>query len=83
MAKKQRPSFEKSKVVSNQPREAGDLATARITIRNQCLNCVGGGYSGVRDCESTSCWLFPWRFGSVEMAENVVREERGEKENAQ
>ncbi len=62
------------KVVKRQ-RKAGELARARIAIRNHCLECVGYNAAEVRRCTDHACWLWPYRFGEQRSAESVVREE--------
>ena len=76
MAKKTRPPNPKSKKVQSRPRLPGELATPRVAIRNQCLQCVGGGWSDVRSCEAASCWLYPWRLGNAAQAEEIVKDEK-------
>ena len=44
-------------------RREGEVPTARIAIRNQCLECVGYGHGEVEQCTDPECWLFPLRFG--------------------
>ena len=51
-----------TKIVTRR-REPGEFPTARVAIRNHCLECVGYRHSEVAGCSGPKCWLFPWRFG--------------------
>ena len=51
-------------------RQAGEIATRRVAIRNHCLECVGYNAAEVVRCTSPACWLYPYRLGgSPEKAE--------------
>lgn len=45
----------------------GEIATMATTktkaIKLKCLDCVGFSYLNVRDCESKTCHLYPYRLG--------------------
>ena len=63
-------------------RNPDEVTTARIAIRNHCLECVGYVVSEVERCTSPECWLYPWRMDdkfrrgeySVESGEVAFRE---------
>ena len=46
-------------------RNPDEVTTARIAIRNHCLECVGYVVSEVERCTSPECWLYPWRMGKT------------------
>lgn len=52
------PRFKK--IVSRR-REENEIPTARIAIRNHCLECCGYSQNEVSLCTAPKCWLYPWR----------------------
>lgn len=53
-----------TKIVSRR-REPNEIPTARVAIRNHCLECMGYSPKETELCESKNCWLYPWRFGTT------------------
>jgi len=39
------------------------VTTKTKAIKLKCLDCVGFSYQNVRDCESKTCHLYPYRLG--------------------
>lgn len=39
-------------------------------IRLKCLDCSGGSFKNVRECEIPKCPLYPFRMGSVPKQSN-------------
>ncbi len=46
-------------------RNPDEFATARLSIRNFCLECVGYQREKVKLCTDPECWLYPWRLGKT------------------
>jgi hypothetical protein len=46
-----------------QQAESTTALTPIRSIRRKCLDCSGGSYSEVRDCQIVDCELHPYRFG--------------------
>lgn len=42
-------------------------------IRRKCLECQGGGYRAVRECDSDTCALRPYRLGHYPEHRNSAR----------
>jgi hypothetical protein len=40
----------------------GKRVSAKV-LREQCLECMGGSHHFIRECETGSCVLHPYRFG--------------------
>ncbi len=53
--------------VVRRPREIHEVMSARVSIRNFCLQCVGweNAFDGVKHCVVENCWLYKWRFGKT------------------
>lgn len=58
-------------------RKPGELPTRKNAIRLFCLECCGWQYSETAKCSHESCWLYPYRMGSVNKKE--VEEEKCQK----
>ena len=46
-------------------REPDEIPTARVAVRNHCLECVGYVVKDVERCTAPECWLYPWRLGKT------------------
>ena len=57
-------------------RRKGEVATRRESIRNHCMECMGYQMAEIHECTATSCWLYPWRLGSIDR--NWLKKEREE-----
>jgi len=55
-----------SKIFSRR-RNADDdeVVSARASIRNHCLECMGYATQEVGQCTDPKCWLYPWRMGKT------------------
>ena len=53
--------------VLRRPREIDEVMSARVSIRNCCLQCVGWENASyeVEHCTAKACWLYPWRSGET------------------
>ena len=52
-----------NKIVHRRRKDA-EVATARVAIRNHCIECMGGEKTAVAGCTAPKCWLYPWRTGT-------------------
>ena len=72
-----------TRIVSRR-RHVGEIPTARVAIRNHCLECVGYQVQEVPLCTAPACWLYPWRFGKTpDRAEKLGLDVHGTPENGQ
>ena len=46
-------------------RKPDEVASARVSIRNHCLECVSYVAREVELCTAPECWLYPWRLGKT------------------
>lgn len=49
------------KTIVSRRREEDEIPTARVAIRNHCLECCGYSLKEVSLCTAPKCWLYPWR----------------------
>ena len=40
-----------------------EVVSARASIRNHCIECMGYCVQEVDRCTAPKCWLYPWRMG--------------------
>ena len=65
-------------------RERGidEVMSARASIRNHCLACMGweDAAKEVDKCTSPHCWLYPWRLGTTPPAKKRVMSAKRKKQ---
>lgn len=49
--------------LTKRQRNKNEVSSARIAIKNHCLECMGYDWNEVKECTSPGCWLYPWRLG--------------------
>ena len=54
--------------VVNRRREADEIPTLRVAVRNHCLECCGYSAIEVKECTAPKCWLYPWRLFKTPVA---------------
>ncbi len=50
-----------------------EVSTARVAMRNHCLECMGGQAEEVKLCTDPECHLWPYRLGSRNSPEVTLR----------
>jgi hypothetical protein len=53
------------KTIVRHARKEDEVATARVSIRNHCVECMGWNVAEVERCTSPDCWLYPHRLGKT------------------
>ena len=51
--------------IKQRRRKLNEYPTARIAIRNFCIECMGYQVYDIGGCTDNQCWLYPWRMGKT------------------